>query len=166
MHRPRLSHLKVVPSRGSTASFPSKKLLAGSARVRHFYRALNHLKQTQRSERCTAGFLWTFSSPDPSRGELVGRNSRRKWGAEWSVWCSESAQPIVAQPPATTVSVSRNTGRDQRRARRAVDDCRSARRARDPGPSGRRASRRDIRATRAGQSRPVDTKPPSRGRAG
>ena len=52
---------------------------------------------------------------------LVGRNSRRKWGAEWSVWCSESAQPIVAQPPATTVSVSRNTGRDQRRARRAVD---------------------------------------------
>ena len=57
-----------------------------------------------------------FFESGPSRGELVGRNSRRKWGAEWSVWCSESAQPIVAQPPATTVSVSRNTGRDQRSA--------------------------------------------------
>ena len=35
MHRPRLSHLKAVPSRGSTASFHLKNFLPGALRARH-----------------------------------------------------------------------------------------------------------------------------------
>ena len=108
--------------RGNAIGF----LVRAAASNRGGFRSLDHLKQTQRSERCTAGFLWTFSSPDAfaARGEFGGSELPTQVGRRVERVVLESAQPIVAQPPATTVSVSRNTGRDQRRARRAVDDCR------------------------------------------
>ena len=80
------------PHRQGRIEPPSKRRVGSHAYCRssEFYTVgawenANHLKTDQRSERCTAGFPWTFSSPDPSRGEWVGRNSRRKWGAEFLV---------------------------------------------------------------------------------